>query len=99
MERTVESMGEIKVGSVVRTFEGSFSNAVVLGFERESPEWPWSAVLARPYAYAHHCGTSQATPMVGVETFKVYVSVLIPAEKSRDGSAVRLLIDSANELG
>jgi hypothetical protein len=37
--------------------------------------------------------------MVGVETFKVYVSVLIPAEKSRDGSAVRLLIDSANELG
>lgn len=56
----------LKVGQVVRCFDGPFSDAVILGF---SPEG--QAKVSRPYAYASGVGTTGPGVLLGSETFEL----------------------------
>ena len=56
----------IRVGDVLRVFDGPFGDAVILGFDDDG-----NAKLARPYVYAHGAGTVGPTPLVGTEIYTV----------------------------
>lgn len=84
MWTTLETKGW-KVGDAVRTYEGAYSTATILGFESQGDRW--YAKLARPYVYAHDIGTSCAGPLTGLEIYGANIESLQAAERSdRDGT-------------
>lgn len=59
-------LGEFKSGQVIRTFDGPFGDATVLGFNDNG-----DMKVARPYVYVSGAGTTGPTPLTGVETFSI----------------------------
>ena len=83
IKRTTQDQDGLKVGSVVRTFDGNFSYAVVLGFEISSSDGRIEVVLARPFVYAHDIGTPCASPLFGSEIYRANIKS-ITSEGERD---------------
>jgi hypothetical protein len=72
-----DAYGDWKAGDVVRTFDGPFCNAVILGFTDDG-----LAKLARPYIYVSLPGIAP-NPLTGIETYIVPVNLLTLVEHAR----------------
>lgn len=77
-----------RVGDVVKSFNGAYSSATILGFEVwptfSTLEIPYiEAVLARPMLHAHHLGTAQASPVCGWELYRSNITALMEVEEWR----------------
>jgi hypothetical protein len=66
---TTSSKDGFRVGQAVKTYEGPFNTAIILGFQSWDGEKTWEAVLFRPMAYAHDYGTRTASPLMGSEQY------------------------------
>lgn len=58
-----------QAGQIVRTFDGAFSDAVILGFTAPDKYGGVYVKLARPYVYATGIGTTSPSVLTGIETY------------------------------